>query len=103
MIVYFIIFLLSVSGIAIIALRHRQEISEFNFSLFMEGALERGRSLWFAHGHGYSLRTAEKILRKLRIGALKAEHFLFRKAAALRKISKRAENENGEHTENTPE
>lgn len=104
MIVYFFIFILSAGGISVIALRRKEEISQFHFATFMENMISRVSEWWYLEAHAYFLKILEKYLRKSRIWVLKVESFLFRKARAIRGISERNSNGN-EHNDNnnTPE
>lgn len=97
MIVYFFIFILSMGGISVIALRRKEEIIQFHFATFMENMISRASEWWYLEAHAYFLKILEKYLRKSRIWVLKVESFLFRKARAIRGISER--NENG-HNDN---
>lgn len=80
-----------------IAVRHREDIAEFRFALFMENALEKFAQWWYSEAHGYFLKVLEKLLRRSRILVLKVENFLFRKVHAVRGISERNENANNVH------
>ena len=104
MLVYSIIFLLSIGGIAAIAFRNRQELQTFRFAPFMEDVYRRGIAFWYAHAHGRMLTLVEKYLRLTRIQVLKFEHALFRAAHGVRGINERTGhgNENG-HKETTLE
>lgn len=95
MIVYFIILALSMGGISVIAVRHKEDLMEFRFALFMNGLLESFSVWWFGEAHGYFLKLLEKTLQRFRMWALKTESFLFRKVHAVRNISERKENGNG--------
>jgi len=94
MIIYFIILILSFGGISVIAIRHREDILEFKFALFMDGMLEMLSGWWYGDAHSYFLKALEKALRRFRIWTLKMESFLFRKVHAVRGISERKENGN---------
>src|SRR3989344_9587204 len=89
MMTYIVIFLLSIGGIAIIALRNRQEIHEFRFALFVEDTQKRAVAFWYSHAHGQMLTLIEKYLRLARIQVLKFEHTLFRAAHGVRDINER--------------
>lgn len=89
MIIYFLIFIISVGGISAITLRHKEEITEFRFALFMESALGELSHWWYNEAHAYFFRVLEKLLRRSRIWVLKVESFLLRKAHAVRSISER--------------
>lgn len=89
MIIYFIIFILSLSGTIVIALRHKEKILQFRFAVFMEEASEKISQWWYEEMHAQFLKMLEKYLRKSRILVLKIESFLFRKARAVRDISER--------------
>ena len=95
MLIYGIIFLLSIGGIAAIGIRHRQEIHAFRFAFFMEDLYRRGVAFWYAHAHGRMLTLLEKYLRLTRIQVLKFEHVLFRAAHGVRGINERTGNGNG--------
>lgn len=101
MIVYFLILALSLGGISIIALRHRENILEFQFARFCDSMLEKISEWWYGEAHGYFLKLLEKVLQRFRMLALKTESFLFRKVHAVRGISERV-NSNG-HREDKPE
>ena len=92
MIVYFVIFILSIGGISVIAMRHKNDVIEFRFALFMENVISRASEWWYSKAHAYFLKVLEKFLRKSRILVLKIENFLFRKARVVRGISERNEN-----------
>ena len=94
MIIYFFIFAVSMGGISVIALKHKEEVSKFHFAVFMEELVEQFRQWWYSEAHPYFLKLLERFLRKTRILVLKIESFLFRKARAVRGISER--NGNGE-------
>jgi|SRR3989344_532504 len=95
MLVYFFIFFVSMGGISVIALRHREEIVEFHFATFMENITAKIVEWWYSEAHSYFLKVLERFLRKSRILVLKVESFLFRKAHAIRGISERNGNGNG--------
>ena len=105
MLVYFFIFAVSVGGISVIALKHKEEINKFNFAIFMEDILKQIHQWWYSEAHPHFLKLLEKFLRKSRIRVLKVENFLFRKARAVRNISERNENGMGNesNTEKTTE
>ncbi len=104
MLVYSIIFLLSIGGIAAISFRNRQEIQAFRFAPFMEDTYRRGVAFWYSHAHGRMLTLVEKYLRLTRIQVLKFEHALFRAAHGVRGINERTGNGNGHSSkEETPE
>lgn len=98
MIVYFFIFIVSLSGISVIALRHREKMAEFSFAVFMGNFETKFVEWWYSKAHSYFFKILERFLRKSRILVLKIESFLFRKARAVRGISERNENGNG-HSE----
>jgi len=95
MLIYFFIFFVSMGGISVIALRHKEEIAEFHFAIFMESITAKFFKWWYSEAHSYSLWVLERFLRKSRISVLKIESFLFRKARAVRNISERNGNGNG--------
>lgn len=99
MIIYFIIFILSLSGISVIALRRKEEIMEFNFATFMNNAIEKFLEWWYEEAHAYFFKFLEKFLRRSRIWVLKVESFLFRKVHAVRGISERNGSSNGERND----
>lgn len=104
MLIYFIVFILSLSGISVVAIRHKDQIAEFYFAAFMESLISNFKEWWFSEAHSYFLKLLEKYLRKSRIFVLKIESFLFRKVHAVRGISERNKNGNGTHNEeNLPE
>ena len=92
MIIYFIILILSLGGISVIAVRHREDILEFRFAFFMNGMLDKLLQWWYGEAHSYFLKLLEKTLQRFRMWALKTESFLFRKVHAVRGISERKEN-----------
>ena len=92
MIIYFIILILSLGGISVIAIRHREDILELKFAFFMDGLMEKISEWWYGEAHSYFLKLLEKTLQRFRMWALKTESFLFRKVHAVRGISERKEN-----------
>lgn len=99
MIIYFIIFILSLSGISVIALRHKEEIMEFNFAIFMNNAIGKFLEWWYYEAHADFFKFLEKFLRRSRIWVLRVESFLFRKVHVVRGISERNGGSNGEHND----
>lgn len=97
MIIYLILFILSIGGIGIIALRHKQEIAGFNLAIFMGSVGRRAVSFWYSHMHSEIFLLMEKALRWTRIRVLKIEHFLFRLTHGVRGISERNGNGNSNH------
>ena len=95
MLIYFFIFFVSMGGILVIVLRHREEIAEFHFATFMESITAKFVKWWHEEANSYFLKVLERFLRKSRILVLKIESFLFRKAHAIRGISERNGNGNG--------
>ncbi len=92
MIIYLIIFIASIGGIAVIALRHRELILNFNLALFMEDSQKHIVSFWYSHMHSQLFMLLEKQLRWIRIRVLKIENFLFRLTHGVRGISERNTN-----------
>lgn len=99
MIIYFAIFIISLSGIAVISLRHRELILNFNLALFMEDSKKRLVSFWYSHMHSQLFMLLEKQIRLIRIKVLKIENFLFRLTHGVRGVSERNPNGNGHKPE----
>ena len=95
MIIYLILFILSLSGIAVIALRHREQMAGFNLAVFMEDAGKQIVAFWYSHMHSQMFTLLEKQIRWTRIQVLKIENFLFRLTHGVRGISERNGNGNG--------
>lgn len=103
MLIYLILFFISLGGIGIIILKHKKEFvvavdhyeqtqNNANFAAFMEKLQARIVSLWYLYLHSAFCLFIEKRLRWVRILVLKIEHFLFR---ALHRVRGIAEYGNG--------
>ena len=82
-------------GVITIVRRNRLGLSEFNFALFMESAVNEFAELWHSHLRGQMFVFLEKRLQHIRILFLKMERILFNVVHGLRGIKEK--NSNGQN------
>ena len=95
MITYSIFFALSVSGMIIIALRHKESFAAFKFAVFIESLRTEASGVWHGHLRERTFSLLENILHRTRILFTKMEFLLFRALRRIRGIKEKNGSGNG--------